>query len=170
MIHSDGDGILDDVDNFSFYADPGRVNNDGVAQGDACDTDDDNDGVLDVGDNCPFIDNPVQENCEGGGLGDICDLDDDDGVLDAQDQCSLSNLEATVIIDGCDSGIGNVLLDDPLGCNIGDEIAKLVDGAKSHGQFVSRVDKFLLKLQKTGVLAPNQKHAIKVCTSQSSLP
>ncbi len=50
---TDGDGVLNHVDNCPTIANPGQANYDGDAQGDACDPDDDNDGVADATDNCP---------------------------------------------------------------------------------------------------------------------
>jgi hypothetical protein len=47
---------------------------------------------------------------------------------------------------------------------------KLAADAKSHGQFVSQVDKFLQDLQSAGILEPNEKNAIKDCAVQSNLP
>jgi hypothetical protein len=46
----------------------------------------------------------------------------------------------------------------------------LAADAKSHGQFVSQVDKFLQDLQSAGILEPNEKNAIKDCAVQSNLP
>jgi len=42
--------------------------------------------------------------------------------------------------------------------------------ADSHGRFVSDVDKFLLDLQKAGILEPNEKNAIKDAAAQSAWP
>ena len=95
---------------------------------------------------------------------------DGDGIPDADDQCPNSDTRPTVIVETCDSGVTNWLLSEPLGCTITDEILKIVDGATSHGQFVARVDKFLLGLQNAGILEPNEKNAIKDCAAQSTLP
>jgi len=95
---------------------------------------------------------------------------DGDGVPDAQDQCPNSDIRPAVIVDSCDSGVVNALLTEPAGCTITDEILNLAVDAKSHGQFVSQVDKFLLELQKGGILEANEKNAIKDCASQSTLP
>jgi hypothetical protein len=95
---------------------------------------------------------------------------DGDGVPDEQDQCPHSDTRPTVIIDGLDSGVANALLTEPAGCTITDEILNLAAEAHSHGQFVSQVDKFLWELQTAGILEPNEKHAIKDATAQSSLP
>ena len=95
---------------------------------------------------------------------------DGDGVPDEQDQCPLSDTRPTVIVGTCDSGVGNILLPEPTGCTISDEILKLADNANSHGQFVSQVDKFLLELQKAGILEAKEKSRIKDCAAQSTLP
>ncbi len=80
---SDQDGILDSADNCPSVANPGQENNDGDAQGDACDPDDDNDTVLDTSDNCPMVINADQADNDYDSLGDVCDPDDDnDGVAD----------------------------------------------------------------------------------------
>ncbi|MGH7845487.1 MAG: hypothetical protein ACREQW_09995 [Candidatus Binatia bacterium] len=95
---------------------------------------------------------------------------DGDGVPDEQDQCPHSDTRPTVIIDGIDSGVANTLLTEAAGCTITDEILNLALEAQSHGQFVNKVDKFLLELQKAGILEPNEKKAIKDAVAQSSLP
>ena len=56
---------MDAVDNCDTDVNPSQENNDGDAQGDACDADDDNDTVADGGDNCQFAANPGQENNDG---------------------------------------------------------------------------------------------------------
>jgi hypothetical protein len=85
---TDGDGIVDSVDNCDNDDNPGQENNDGDAQGDACDADDDNDGVADGADNCALVANGGQEDNDGDGSGDACDADDDnDGVVDSVDNC-----------------------------------------------------------------------------------
>jgi hypothetical protein len=95
---------------------------------------------------------------------------DNDGVPDTEDQCDASNLASTVVIEDCASGIENLVLDDPMGCTITDEILKLADGAKNHGQFVSGVQELLNALKKAGVLEPKDVGPIANCAAQSSLP
>jgi len=81
-----GDGIADASDNCPLIANSSQADNDGDAQGDACDADDDNDGVPDVADNCPLVANSDQLNTDGDALGDACDPDDDnDGLADVAD-------------------------------------------------------------------------------------
>ncbi|MFD2725005.1 choice-of-anchor B family protein [Hyunsoonleella rubra] len=72
---TDSDGIAEDIDNCNMIANPNQENNDGDAQGDACDDDDDNDGVDDENDNCPLSPNPNQEDDDGDGIGNVCDDD-----------------------------------------------------------------------------------------------
>jgi hypothetical protein len=72
--------VLDSSDNCSVVVNPTQANNDGDAQGDACDSDDDNDGRLDTLDNCPFVANPGQGDSDGDTVGDACDVEECDGV------------------------------------------------------------------------------------------
>lgn len=72
-LDSDGDGVPDATDNCPSVPNPGQQNNDGDAQGDACDPDDDNDGVPDTTDNCQFVPNPGQSDIDFDGIGDACD-------------------------------------------------------------------------------------------------
>ena len=50
----DADTTPNDEDNCPYLANPDQVNNDGDAEGDACDPDDDNDSLPDDSDQCPF--------------------------------------------------------------------------------------------------------------------
>lgn len=84
----DGDGVLDTTDNCVAVSNADQANNDGDAQGDACDADDDNDGVADGSDNCELTANPDQADQDGDGIGDACDPDvDGDGVANGTDNC-----------------------------------------------------------------------------------
>ena len=109
---TDGDGILDKVDNCIAIKNEDQANFDGDDLGDLCDGDDDNDGVPDLqdaypldpdrtetvfvdtdgdgiddeSDNCPATQNADQANFDGDEEGDSCDPDDDnDGVADDLD-------------------------------------------------------------------------------------
>ena len=75
-VDTDGDGVLDSVDNCPLDVNPGQENEDGDSQGDACDwelPDSDNDSVDDLVDNCPDVPNPGQQDADGDGTGDACD-------------------------------------------------------------------------------------------------
>ena len=60
-------------DNCPSASNPAQENNEGDAQGDACDADDDNDGAPDTADNCPRSSNAGQGDADGDGIGDLCD-------------------------------------------------------------------------------------------------
>ena len=59
-----------------------------------------------------------------------------DGVDDAIDECPLSNLSATVLINGVNTGIPNTGAN-PAGCTFADLVEEMIetclDDAKNHG-------------------------------------
>lgn len=98
---TDGDGIIDDMDNAPLHPNAPRIDintdgginvldqldNDHDGIGDPADDDDDNDGIPDLSDNAPFIYNDDQIDTDGDGIGDVADPfynadSDSDGVPD----------------------------------------------------------------------------------------
>ena len=98
---TDGDGIIDDLDNAPLHANAPRIDmntdgginhldqldNDHDGIGDPADDDDDNDGVPDAADNAPFVPNTDQADADEDGIGNVADplydVDSDvDGVPD----------------------------------------------------------------------------------------
>jgi hypothetical protein len=106
---TDGDGIVDGLDNCPSVSNVSQANNDGDTMGDACDTDDDNDTVLDTTDNCPFTANASQANWNGNSLGDACEDSDSDLIMDASDNCksvanaSQDNSDTDSLGNACDN-------------------------------------------------------------------
>ena len=101
-VDTDGDGVVDALDNCPAVANANQADADQDGIGDACETvtpptdpDADGDGVPDADDNCPTIANPTQADSDGDGIGDACDTDapdpetdsDGDGVPDVEDNC-----------------------------------------------------------------------------------
>jgi hypothetical protein len=73
VLDSDGDGVVDGVDNCPTVANSGQLDTDGDGAGDACDPDDDNDGIADGADNCLLVPNADQADRDGDRVGDACD-------------------------------------------------------------------------------------------------
>ena len=97
-----------------------------------------------------------------------CGDTDGDGVIDPNDACRNSDLAATVVIDGCDSGVGNHLFED--GCTMADRIAECAGNAGNHGGFVSCVARLAHDWTEQGVITPRDKGPIQRCAAQASLP
>ena len=93
---------------------------------------------------------------------------DEDGVGDACDDCPNSDLSPTVVIDGCDTGVENVVLAN--GCTISDLIAECAAGASNHGQFVSCVAHLTNDLKAQGIITGRQKGVIQRCAARADIP
>ena len=74
----------------------------------------------------------------------------------------------TVVIDGCDSGVADVLL--PSGCSITESILAIAEGAKNHGAFVSGTTHFANDLRKDGWIENQDKGAITRCAAWANQP
>ncbi|WP_241148048.1 choice-of-anchor B family protein [Lacinutrix jangbogonensis] len=75
IVDTDGDGILDTVDNCLQIANPDQADLNGNGIGDACEpnADSDNDGIPDTEDNCINTPNPDQADTDNDGIGDACE-------------------------------------------------------------------------------------------------
>ncbi|MFN2510641.1 MAG: PA domain-containing protein [Pyrinomonadaceae bacterium] len=91
-----------------------------------------------------------------------------DGVADGTDCEPRSNLSATVVIDGCNSGVTNTLF--LSGCTISDLIAHIAADSRNHGKFVSGVARLTNALVNQGLITSAQQDAIMSCAGSSSLP
>lgn len=78
-----------------------------------------------------------------------------DMVPDAQDQCPASDLAATVVIGGTNTGIPNTLFTS--GCTIKDLVNKCSASASNHGGFVSCVAHLSNDLADASIITPKQK-------------
>jgi hypothetical protein len=93
---------------------------------------------------------------------------DGDNVFDVEDSCADSLTDATVTIDGCNSGVANQIFAN--GCSIADLVMQCADGAGNHGAFVSCSAKTLNALKKAGVITDAGKGAIQSCSAGANLP
>lgn len=95
------------------------------------------------------------------------DVDSDgDGILDSDDACTESDLSASVVIGGNDSGVGNLLLDG--GCTISDTIMLIQADAEKHGKVVSGVSHFLNHLKDSDLISGKEKGALQSATANTN--
>jgi hypothetical protein len=97
-----------------------------------------------------------------------CGDPDGDGVIDPDDECDNSDLRSTVIIDGCDSRVGNHLFDD--GCTMADHIAACVEEADNHGALVGCVGALTNTWMQDEIITSRDKGPIQRCAAHASLP
>jgi hypothetical protein len=99
-----------------------------------------------------------------------------------------SDDSATVVIDGCDTGVTNdfgpfTLIGGPKGkgwkttsgvqnggCYIADLIHGCAAGADNHGDFNNCADNVANQLRKNGVISPSDSDAIKACALTAAIP
>ena len=93
---------------------------------------------------------------------------DEDGIPDEEDGCPESDLNETIVIDGCDSGVENTLFGD--GCTMSDLIDELPGNAENHGQFVSSVSHLTTDWKKEGLISGKEKGAIMKCAAKATIP
>lgn len=95
-----------------------------------------------------------------------CDADGD-GCPDDMDPHPNSNVDPTVVIDGCDSGVDNVFI----GCStMNDLIADCAAAAGNHDDFVSCVAHLTNDWNAAGLITGKEKGAIQRCAAQSNIP
>jgi hypothetical protein len=85
---------------------------------------------------------------------------DNDNVLDEFDECPESNLETTIIVNGCDTGVQNKLLKN--GCTVNDMVAECNANTDSRFGFLRCVNQHLRKL-KPPEMRLREKWAILKC-------
>jgi hypothetical protein len=93
---------------------------------------------------------------------------DGDGVPNDEDECPESNLSETVVIDGWDFGVDNVLLED--GCTISDLIYQCAEDADNHGEFVSCVSHTTNHLKTREIISGKEKGMIQKCAAKADIP
>lgn len=80
------------------------------------------------------------------------------------------DVDATVIVDGCDSGVTNHVVDEDTLCTISDLIAECAANARNHGEFVRCVAKLTNALNRAGVITGAEKGRIQSCAARASIP
>jgi hypothetical protein len=92
---------------------------------------------------------------------------DGDGFADDVDCEPNSDLSATVVVGGIDSGVPNTMPFND-GCTIADLINHCAAGISNHGEYVSCVAHVTNNLMKEGKISGAQKGKLQKCAVQSS--
>ena len=109
-------------------------------------------------------------DCNSNGIPDECEADTDgDGLIDECDACPDSDLNETILIDGCDTGVANMMLGDG-GCTMADEIAGCAEGVTRHGEFVSCVARLTNEWRRDGLISGRERGRIRQCAAQAEIP
>ncbi len=93
---------------------------------------------------------------------------DGDGITDDVDQCQDSDSDTTIIIDGCDTGVGNQFFD--TGCKMSDLIFQCATNATNHGKFVSCVAGLTNAWKKARLISGKEKGKIQSCAAKADIP
>ena len=95
-----------------------------------------------------------------------CPRDSDgDGVPDPDDECDISDLRSTIVIAGCDSGVGNHLFDD--GCTMADRIGECAEGARNHKAFERCVKHLTKEWVREDLISKQERRAIRRCADRA---
>jgi hypothetical protein len=91
-----------------------------------------------------------------------------DGKADELDCDATSDTSATVVIDGENTGVPNVMFTS--GCTISDLIQQIGAGAANHGQFVSGVAHLISGLLNAGIITEDQKSMLQRSAAHADVP
>jgi hypothetical protein len=93
---------------------------------------------------------------------------DRDGVVDAFDQCPESEMSNAVVVDGCDTDVANLILDN--GCSVSDLVESCAEAAGNHGRFVSCVSHLGNDLKRQGLVSGREKARLTRCAARANIP
>jgi hypothetical protein len=93
---------------------------------------------------------------------------DIDGLANNLDACPSSSLAATVVVDGADTAVTDVLFTN--GCTITDLIMNEAGGARNHGGFVSGVTHLLEALEDAGIITNDERRRIHNAAAHANVP
>ena len=118
----------------------------------------------DVPDSCDIA-AATSADCDTNGVPDECQTDvDTDDLIDACDRCPNSDMAETIVLNGCDSGVANLLLGDD-GCTMADQLAECENEARNHGAFVSCVAHLTNAWKSDGVITGQEKGRVQRCAA-----
>ena len=88
--------------------------------------------------------------------------------LDVLGTVAVVVVNPTVVIDGCDTGVVDFVLES--GGSVSDAVDACALSVPSHGDFVSCVSDLANTLRKARLITNRQKSAMETCASQANIP
>jgi hypothetical protein len=92
---------------------------------------------------------------------------DGDGVPDAADRCASGELSPTILVDGFDTGIADVLA--AAGCTLTDRIGEAASGALNLRQFIRRVDRLSRIWMRDALIEEAEATIIRTAAARATL-
>jgi hypothetical protein len=93
---------------------------------------------------------------------------DGDGVRDGTDRCAGLAPSPTILVDGFDTGVADVLAD-AAGCTLTDRISEAAAGALNLRQFARRVDRLTRSWLRDALIDPAQAETIRTAAARATL-
>lgn len=116
---------------------------------------------------CDVVGCGQSADCNANGQPDECDADgDSDGVPDECDACAQSDQASWIVLEECNTGVRNQLLDD--GCTMSDLLSECVAAGGNHGQQTSCIVRLANRWRLQGLISGKDIGRIAGCAGRSN--
>lgn len=113
-----------------------------------------------------YIFDLTDDDCNCDGTADTCEEDiDNDGIIEC-DTCPESQMDETIIINDCDTGVTNTFFDD--GCTMADVLSECISDARSRRREVSCVTEIARNWLRDRLITRREYSFIVICAASSN--